>query len=169
MRAKRIIAVVVLLVIAFLIVFPPLMNGGVKVTLFSTASVHADHLYVTISEITAHRSDISGPSAWQSISNKTILVDLAMTKTNEVIALGSLPLGQYESVNVKVTNATMIANGNSQVLQLESTQITVPTPFLIQLGKDAIITLRVTPEIRETTSGASLRLPFEVVPANTPF
>lgn len=78
MRAKQIVAVAVLLAVALLIVFPPLLNGGAKVTLSSTTSVHADHVYVTIGEISAHRADISGPSAWQSISNKSTRVDLTL-------------------------------------------------------------------------------------------
>jgi len=166
MRAKRIIAVIVLLVVAFLIVFPPLMNGGVKVTLSSTTSLHADHLYVTISEISAHRLDIGGPSAWQSISNKSTLVDLAVTDMSEVVALGSLPLGQYEAIRVKVTNATMITNGASRNLQLESSVISVSVPFLVQFGTNTVVMLKVAPEVQEDAGGASLKLPFTAVPSS---
>ena len=164
MRARRIIAVIVLLVVAFLVVFPPLMNGGVKVTLSSTTSLQADHLYVTISEISAHRLDISGPSAWQSISNKSALVDLTMTNVSEVVALGSIPLGQYEAIRVKVTNATIITNGASRNLQLESSLISVSVPFIVQFGTDVVVTLKVAPEIQESASGASLKLPITAVP-----
>jgi hypothetical protein len=164
MRARRIIAVIVLLVVAFLIVFPPLMNGGVKVTLSSTISLQADHLYVTISEISAHRLDISGPSAWQSISNKSTLVDLTMTNVSEVVALGGIPLGQYEAIRVKVTNATIITNGASRNLQLESSLISVSVPFLVQFGTDVVVTLKVAPEIQESASGASLKLLMTAMP-----
>ena len=160
MRAKRIVAVIVLLVVAFLIVFPPLANGGVRVTLSSTAPVHADHLYLTLGEISAHRIDISGPSAWQVISNKSILVDLTMANMTKTVALGTLPLGQYETIRVKVTNATMIVNGASQRIQLDSSVFAIPVSFLARLGTDAVVTLRVAPEVQESTDGVTLKLSF---------
>jgi hypothetical protein len=166
MRAKQIVAVIVLLIVASLIVVPPLLNGGVKVNLSSTTSVHAEHLYVTIGEISAHRTDISGSSAWQSISNKSTVVDLTLSNMSETIALGSLPLGQYETVRVTVTNATVILNGTSQKVQLESRVFTIPVSFLTRLGTNTVIMLNVSPEIQETTGGVSLRLSFTAVPAS---
>jgi len=110
--------------------------------------------------------DISGPSAWQSISNKSILVDLTLTNMSEVVALGSLPLGQYEAIRVKVTNATMITNGASRNLQLESSVISVSVPFLVQFGTNAVVMLKVAPEIQENANGASLKLSFTAVPSS---
>ena len=166
MQAKRIIAAIVLLVIAFLIVFPPLANGGVKVTLSSTASAHADHVYVTFGEISAHRMDTSGPSAWQTISNRSTLVDLTLANMSETIALGTLPLGQYETIRLKVTNATAIVNGTSQKVQLESSVFTISTAFLIRFGTDTLITLNVAPEVQQTTGGVNLKLTFTATPSS---
>ena len=166
MRGKQIVAVAVLLVVALLLVFPPLLNGGAKVTLSSATSVHADHVYVTIGEISAHRADISGPSAWQSISNKSIRVDLTLTNMSETVALGTLPLGQYETVRVRVTNATVIINGTSQKVQLESRVFTIPVSFLTQFGTSTVIMLKVSPEVQVTADGVNLKLSFTGVPAN---
>lgn len=166
MRAKRVVAVIVLLLVAFLIVFPPLASSGVKVGLSSAGSVHADHLYVTIGEISARRTDISGPSAWQTISNKSSLVDLTMANMSETVALGTLPLGQYETIRVKVTNATAIVNGTSQKVQLESSVYTIPVSFLVRLGVDAAIGLRVTSEVQQTADGVKLKLLFTAIPAS---
>lgn len=166
MQAKRIIAAIVLLVVAFLIVFPPLVNGGVRVTLSPSAPVNADRVYVTIGEISAHRIDISGPSAWQTISNKSTLVDLTVANMSEMIALGSLPLGQYETIRVKVTNATAVVNGTSQRVQLESSVFTIPAPFLIQFGTDTLIVLKVALEVQPTTDGVNLKLTFTGTPSS---
>jgi len=165
MQAKRIIAVIVLLVVAFLIVFPPLANGGVRVTLSSSAPTNADRVNVTIGEISAHRTDISGPSAWQTISNKSTLVDLAAANMNDMIALGSLPVGQYETIRVRVTNATAVVNGTSRSVQLESTVFTISAPFLIRFGTDTLIILKVAPEVQPTTDGVNLRLTFTGTPS----
>jgi hypothetical protein len=138
----------------------------VKVTLSSTASVHADHLYITIGEISAQRADLSGSSAWQSISNQSTVLDLTLADMSETVALGTLPLGQYETVRVIVTNATAIINGTSQRVQLESRIFTIPVSFLTQFGTSAAIMLKVSPEIQETTDGVTLKLSFTSVPAN---
>jgi len=167
MRAKRIVAVIVLLVVAFLIVFPPFATGGVRVTLSSMTSVPADHLYLTIGEVSAHRVDISGASGWQVISNKSLLVDLTTANMSETIALGNLPLGQYETLRVKITNATMIVNGVQQRVQLDSSVFPIPVSFLTRLGTDAVITLRVAPEAQTSTDGVNLKLSFTAATGGT--
>jgi hypothetical protein len=166
MRAKQIVAVVVLLIVAFLIVFPPLLNSHVRVTLSSTTPVHADHVYVTIGEISAHRADISGLSGWQSISNMSTRIDLTLANTSETVGLGTLSLGQYETVRVKVTNATVIINGTSQKVQLESSEFTIPFSFLTKFGVDTVIILKVTPEVQETSGVVNLKLSFTAAPAS---
>jgi hypothetical protein len=166
MRAKQIVAVVVLLIVAFLIVFPPLLNGRVTVTLSSTTSVHADHVYVTIGEISAHRADITGLSGWQSISNKSTRVDLTLANRSETVALGTLSLGRYETVRVRVTNATVIINGTSQKVQLESSVFTIPFSFLTRFGADTVIILKVSPQVQETSSGVNLKLSFTAAPSS---
>ena len=166
MRAKQIVAVIVLLVVALLIGVPPFLNGGAKMTLSSTTSVNADHLYVTIGEISAHRTDLSGTSAWQSVSNMSTVVDLTRANMSETVALGNLPLGQYDTVRVRVTNATVIINGTSQKVQLDSRLFTVPVSFLALFGASTVITLKVSPEIQKTTDGVTLKLSFSGVSAN---
>jgi hypothetical protein len=167
MQAKQIVAVAILLVIAFLLVFPPLLNGGARVTLSSATSVHADHIYVTIGEISAHRADISGSSAWQSISNKSTRVDLTLANISETVASGTLPLGEYETVRVKVTNATVMINGTSRRVQLESSVFTIPVSFLTRFGTDAIIVLKVSTEVQEISGGVRLKLAFSAVPTTS--
>ena len=166
MRAKQIVAVIVLLVVALLIVVPPFLNGGAKMTLSSTTSVNADHLYVTIGEISAHRTDLSGTSAWQPVSNMSTVVDLTLANMSKTVALGNLPLGQYDTVRVRVTNATVIINGTSQKVQLDSRLFTVPVSFLAQFGASTVITLKVSPEIQKTTDGVTLKLSFTGVSGN---
>ncbi len=166
MRAKQILAVVVLLVVVFLIIVPPLLNGGVKVTLSSTTSVRADHVFVTIGEISAQRADLGASSGWQSISNQSTVLDLTQTNMSETVALGNLPLGQYNTIRVRVTNATVMINGTSQRVQLESRLFTVPVSFLTQFGTSTVIMLKVSPEVQVTGNVVNLKLSFTGVPAN---
>lgn len=162
MRAKRIVAVVVLVVIAFLIVFPPLSSGGVRITSSSSTSVPAEHLYVTVGEISAHRADTREPSGWFSITNKSSIIDLALN-ASETIALGSLPLGEYDIVRVTVTNATVMVNGTSRTVQLESRVFTIPVSFLVRFGVQTPIMLKIAPELQGAPDAATLRLSFTAV------
>jgi len=160
MRAKRILAVAVLLVIAFLIVFPPLMNAGVKMVLSSSSAVAAEHLYATVGKISAHRSDTSDPSGWFSVTNTSTEVDLTAVNVTVTVALGSLPLGEYDTVRLTVINATAIINSTSKKVHLETAVFTIPVSFLVQFGVQAAIMLKVAPELQEGADTVNLRLSF---------
>jgi hypothetical protein len=163
MQAKRVVAVAVLLVIAFLIVFPPLVNGSVKIALSSSSSVAVEHLYLTIREIKAHRADTHEPEGWFSVTNASTQVDLAVASSTETIALGSLSLGQYDSVRLEVTNATAVVNATSKPVQLTSRVFTVPVSFLVRLGAQTVIMLKVVPELQVTAEIVTLKLSFTAV------
>jgi hypothetical protein len=165
MQAKRVIAVAVLVIIAFLIVFPPLASGGVKIALSSSSAVPAEHLYVTVRGIRAHRADTKDPGGWVSITNTSTLVDLAVVNSSETVALGSLSLGQYDRVSVEVTNATAVVNSTSRPVQLASSLFTVPVAFLVRFGLQTSIMLKAAPELQESPKTMSLSLSFTAVAA----
>jgi hypothetical protein len=165
MQAKRAIAVAVLVIIAFLIVFPPLANGSVKIGLSSSSAVPVEHLYVTIRGIRAHRSDTKDPRGWVSITNTSTVVDLAVVNSSETVGLGSLSLGEYDIMSVEVTNATAVANGTSRPVQLTSRLFTVPVTFLVGFGSQTSIMLKAAPELQESANAISLRLSFTAVAA----
>jgi hypothetical protein len=167
MRAKQIGAVIVLLFIAFLVVFPPLVSSGVAVALTPSTPVKAEHLMVLIREVSAHRADTLDPSGWSSVSNKSTEVDLVLMNATQMVALGSLSLGQYDTIKITLTNATAVVNGTSRVVQLESTAYTVPVSFFVRLGIDAQVMLKVSPVLVETGDALTLRLTFEAANAAT--
>jgi hypothetical protein len=160
MQARRVIGVAVLVIIAFLIVVPPLANGGVKVAMSSSSSVPAEHLYVAVGAIKAHRAGTQELAGWSVITNTSTLVDLATVNSSETVALGPLPLGQYDTISVEVMNATAVINGTSRPAQLMSRVFTVPAPFLVRLGVQTSIMLKVVPELHETPDIISLELSF---------
>jgi len=166
MRAKRILAVAVLLVIAFLIVFPPLMNGGVKMALSSSSAVAVEHLYVTLGTISAHRSDTPDPSGWFSVTNASTEVDLAAVNMTETVALGSVPLGEYDTVRLTVVNATAIINNTSKKVHLEAAVFTIPVSFLVRFGVQTAIMLKVAPELQEAADTVNLKLSFTAAPVS---
>jgi len=78
-----------------------------------------------------------------------------------------LPIGEYETVRVKVTNATVIINGTSRKVQLESSVFAIPFSFLTRFGTYSVIMLKVAPEVQETSGGVNLKLVFSGVPTSS--
>jgi len=167
MRPKQILAVAVLLFVAFLIVYPPMASGSVAVALSSSSSLTAEHVYVTIAEISAHRAETSEASGWSSVSNRTTQVDLVAVNSTQSVALGSLPLGQYDTIRIRVSNATVVANGASKKAQLSSNVFTASVSFMIQLGGQAHVLLKVTSGLDESTGTATLNLSFTAIPTKS--
>ena len=157
----------VLLLIAFLIVFPPLANGRVKIALSPSSSVPVEHMYVTIREIRAHRADTREPSGWSSVTNASTKVDLAVVNSSETVALGPLSLGQYDTISFEVTDATAVLNNTSKPVQLVSRVFMIPVAFLVRFGAQTAIMLKVVPELQETADIMSLKLSFTAVTADS--
>ncbi len=168
MRKKQIIATCVLLLVAFLVVFPPLASGSVTVALSSSSSVPAEHVYVTIETISAHRADTREPSGWFLVSNRSVRVDLAVANLSQAIGLGSLSLGEYDTIKLKITNATMVVNNTFKNLQLGYEDFTVSVSFFIQLGSKVSVLLSVISDIEEETGGGpTLTLTFSATPTSS--
>ncbi len=168
MRAKQVVAAAVLLLIAFLLVFPPLAAGSVRVSLSPSSGLPVEHLYVTITEISVHRADTNAPSGWSEVTNRSSQVDLTMVNSTQTIALGSLSLGQYDTIRLRVTNATAIVNNTSKEVRLVSTVFTVPASFFIGFGAQATVTLNVASNVQDSSGVMNLELTFTSAVNPTP-
>lgn len=167
MRLKQVIAIAVLLFIAFLVVFPPLASGGVNIALSSSSAVPVEHLYITIAEISAHRADTREPSGWFRVTNKTVQIDLGVVNLTQTIALNSLSLGQYDTIRLKLTNGTATFNNTSRKVQLTSTVFTIPVSFFVGFASQARVVLNVSSDLRMAPETASLGLSFAAAPTRT--
>jgi len=167
MRAKRIVAIAVLLFVAFMVVYPPLASSAVAVALSPSSSLPMEHLYVTIVEVSGHRADTAQPSGWLSISNKSVQVDLAATNSSQLIGLGIVSLGEYDMIRVRISNATAVVDGASKGVQLSSGVFTVSVPFLVRLGMQADVLLRVESNVDESSGGPVLDLVFVSTPSRS--
>jgi len=123
-----------------------------------------EHLYVTVGKISAHRSDTSDPSGWFSVTNTSTEVDLTAVNVTVTVALGSLPLGEYDTVRLTVINATAIINNTSKKVDLETTVFTIPVAFLVQFGVQTAIMLKVAPDLQEAADTVNLKLSFTAAP-----
>ena len=167
MRAKQIVAIAVLLFVAFLVVYPPLASSTVAVVLSPSSSLPVEHLYVTIVEVSGHRADTAHPSGWSSISNKSVQVDLAAANSSQLIGLGVVSLGEYDMIRVRISNATTVADGMSKGVQLSSGVFTVSVPFLVRLGMQADVLLRVESTLDESSGSPILDLVFVSTPSES--
>jgi len=160
MRAKQIIAAGILLIVALMVLVPPLLSGNVNVAISSSSPASVDHLYFTIREIRAHRSGSTEPSGWSLVTNASRQIDLVIGNASQSAALGSLPVGEYDTIRVRVTNATVVVNNTAKQARLASNVFTIPISFSIQFGVETSVTLKVTPVLEDTPEGPSLELSF---------
>lgn len=121
-------------------------------------------MYLTIREIGAHRAGTSEPSGWSLVTNASRQMDLTIVNASQTAALGSLPLGEYDTVRVRVTNATVIVNNTSKQARLASSVFTIPVAFLVQFGAETPVMLKVTAALEDTPDGPTLELSFTASP-----
>lgn len=163
MRGKRTIAIAVLVLVAFLIAYPPLASGSVKVALSPSSHLPVEHLYVIIGEISAHRADTREPEGWFLMSKGSNTIDLAEANSTQTATLASISLGQYDMIRVTITNATAFVNNTSKTVQLPSSVFTIPVSLLVRLGVQTVIVLKVTSELQMKPEATTLVLSFTAV------
>jgi hypothetical protein len=91
-----------------------------------------------------------------------------MVDSTQTIALGSLSLGQYDTIRLRVTNATAIVNNTSKEVRLVSTVFTVPASFFIGFGAQTTVTLKVASNVQDSSGVMNLELTFTSAVNPTP-
>ena len=155
MNSKQIVAVVGILALLAVIVYPALSTGPVSITVGSMRGEKADHIFVTIDDVWAHRAGQVSPEGWELISNQSQTVDLvALSNSSATLGKGTLSVAKYDMVRVDVSNVTWVYNKTSTQLQVESSQIPTNVEFTIVSGKETVIALVLTGH-EESISGTN--------------
>lgn len=154
MNSKQIVAAVSAVALLVILVYPALVSGTATVQIRSEKIDKADHVYITIGNVWAHRSGQSGSEGWQLIYNQSRTVDLiSLENTSMLFGKGQISLGDYDTVRMGIFNVTWVFNGTTKGLEVESSQIQSNLDFTVQAGREAIITIVLTghqEEIRGT-------------------
>jgi hypothetical protein len=142
---KQIVAVLGIFALLAIIAYPAFSTGSVSVIVHSLKAQNADHIYVTINDVWAHRAHQTSDQGWELISNQSQTIDLtALTGSNATLGKGTLSVADYDMVKINVSNVTWVYSKNSTQLQVESPVMFANVEFTVTSGKQSSITLVLT-------------------------
>jgi len=152
MNSKRVVAAISLVLLLVILIYPALASGSLSISFKSTSIPQADHVFITIKDVWAHRSGQGQDQGWELVYNKTETLDLISLVTSPNMIKGNAPVAVYDTLRVDITNATWVFNGTSNNLQLESEQLTSNIDFSVRSSQDVPLTILIVAR-SETLSG----------------
>ena len=136
MNSKQVVAAVSAVILLIILIYPALSSGSLSISLKSTTIPDADHVYLTINDLWAHRAGQSQSQGWELVFNSTKTVDLVSLVNSPDVIRGVAPTGTYDALRLDVSNVTWVYNGTTSDLQLESTQLNTRIDFTAKASQD---------------------------------
>ena len=142
MNSKQVVAAASAVILVIILAYPALASGTVSVLLQSSKINEADHVYARVGNVWVHMTGPSSGSGWQLISDQSQTVDLvSLQNTTLAFVKGQVPLGGYDSIRMDISNVTLVFNGTTTALSLQSSQVLANLNFNTQAGRESTITL----------------------------
>jgi hypothetical protein len=136
MNSKQVVAAISAIILLVILIYPALSAGSLSISLKSTSFADANHVFVTIKSLWAHRTGQSQNQGWELVFNSTEKVDLMSLVNSPVTINGKAPVAAYDTLRVDLSNVTWVFNGTSNNLQLESDQLTSSLDFTVRSSQD---------------------------------
>lgn len=159
MNSKQVVAAVSVVALLLIIVYPALSVGAVSVLVRSAKIEKAEHIYVTVNDVWAHKAGQGSSEGWEMVSNQTKTIDLiALGNSTTTLGKGDISLARYDIIRIEVSNVTWVFNKTTTKLEVESSQLPTNVDFTVRAGKEAVITLTLGGR-REETQGSRFFVP----------
>jgi hypothetical protein len=136
MNSKQVVAAASAILLLVILIYPALSSGSLSISLKSTSISKADHVYVIIKGVWAHRAGQSQSQGWELVYNTTKTLDLVSLVNSPDVIKGNAPVATYDALRLDVSNVTWVYNGTSSNLQLESTQLSSSIDFTVKTSQD---------------------------------
>ncbi len=156
MNSKQVVAAIGIVVLLAVVVYPALTTSTVSVLVRSAKIEKADHVYVTVDNVWAHRAGQTSDVGWELISNQTKTIDLvslANSQTN--LGNGQVTVANYDAVRIGISNVTWVFNKTTSDLSVQSPELPANLDFTVKAGQETTITLTLTGE-QQTITGTNL-------------
>jgi glycine cleavage system aminomethyltransferase T len=148
---KQVIAAIGVIALLVVVVYPALATGTVAVSIKAGKISLADHVYVTLTDVSGHRAGQSGDQGWELIANQSRTVDLVtMGNSPSILGTGQIPASSYDMIRLDIANVTWVYGKNSTTLQLQTSLVSANLNFTVQAEKSVGVEL--------TLSGQSLNV-----------
>jgi hypothetical protein len=162
LNPRRIVAVILLLLVAAMIFYPAFSKGTVRMRFVGNGVGSADHLYVTMGPIEVHDAALDNQTGWQKVSNQTVMLDLMNRKSlSEFTAKGTVQTGWYDMVSIHVVSASLCMGSNETVLALSSDQYAADISFVIKTSTEATVIIGFNFDVQEIARTSTLSLELE--------
>jgi hypothetical protein len=136
MNSKQLVAAASAVILLVILIYPALSSGSLSISLKSTIIPDADHVYLTINQLWAHRAGQSQSQGWELVVNSTKTVDLVAIVNSPDVMRGVAPAAGYDMLRLDVSNVTWVYNGTTSDLQLESRQLSSNIDFTAKASQD---------------------------------
>jgi len=150
---KQVIAAIGVIALLIIVVYPALATGTVVVSINAGKGrvSLADHVYVTLTDVSGHRAGQSADQGWELIANQSRTIDLVtMGSSPSILGTGQIPASSYDMIRIDIANVTWVYKNNSTNLQLQSSLVSVNLNFTVEAQKSVAIEM--------TLSGQSLNV-----------
>ena len=145
MNSKQIVGIIGVFALLVILVYPAFATGSISVVVRSSTIAKADHIYVIIKDVWAHRAGQVSPAGWELVWNQSSTIDLvSIANSNFTLGKGSVSAAQYDMVKLDVGNVTWVYNKTRTQLQVESTEVPTNVQFNVVAGKVSTIALVLT-------------------------
>ncbi len=163
MAAKRIVAVFLIGVILFLLVYPSIGSGTLLLRIRNVpveTEQTLERVYVTYKLVMAHLSNVENNSGWRVIANETRRFELlGLTDMTELFAQSRLSVGKYNMIRIQITNASAVINGTEVSLEVPPKDVMIGIEFTLRMDKETNVLLNFHSNYREIVALKRL-LPF---------
>ena len=145
MNSKQVVGILGIFALLVVLIYPAFAIGSISVVVGSSNISKADHVYVVINDVWAHRAGQASPAGWELVWNKSTTVDLvSLANSTLPLGKGSVSAVQFDMVKIDVGNVSWVYNKTTTLLEVESTEIPTNIAFSVTPGKVSTITLVLT-------------------------
>ena len=133
MNVKQVIAGIGLVALLVVVVYPALATGTITISLKAGNISLADHVYVTVTDVSAHRAGQGGDQGWELIANQSRRIDLVTLGASPIVlGSGQIPASTYDMLRIDIGNVTWVYRQNSTDLQLQSPLVSANLNFTVE-------------------------------------
>jgi len=141
-NSKQLLAAISVVLLIVVLVYPAVTTGTVAVMIKSSKLEEADHVYVSVTKVWAHRKGQEGSIGWELISNETKQVDLTtLENASAPLIDGQISVSNYDAIKIELSNVTWVFNSTVTKLQISSTQLQAAVDFTVQAFRETALVI----------------------------
>ncbi len=142
LNSKQVVAAVAVALLLIILIYPAISTSGVSVSVRSTKIEGADHIYVTVNGIWAHRRGQASTVGWTPLANQSQTIDLvSLVNSTKPLGAGQLPVASYDAVRLVLSNVTWVFNKTTTRLSIVSPRLDATLEFTAVAGRESSITV----------------------------